>query len=206
MSSEKPTIQCSKNGPYLVKGLEKFTNSYDEQIPTRATIALCRCGASKNKPFCDGSHDRIGFSDAKREGRVPDRMERTKEKTSRSMTIVGSVRMRDSARPVVRPWRMQTEPWIDADGADVESIVNTIKKCPSGALSYARNGEEHRDQDRDPEIHISKDGPYYVRGGVDLQDTQWGEGASKEHYAVSLWRLEEQAILRRHPLVYRLQG
>ena len=41
MSSEKPTIQCSKNGPYLVKGLAKFTNSYDEQIPTRATIALC---------------------------------------------------------------------------------------------------------------------------------------------------------------------
>ena len=185
MSSEKPTIQCSKNGPYLVKGLEKFTNSYDEQIPTRATIALCRCGASKNKPFCDGSHDRIGFSDEKREGRVPDQRDtyEGKEITIHdNRGICSHAGFCTSGCPAV--WRMQTEPWIDADGADVESIANTIKKCPSGALSYSIDGVEHRDQDRDPEIHISKDGPYYIRGGVDLQDTQWGEGASKEHFTL----------------------
>ena len=51
-------------------GVRGVLNSYDEETQTRATIALCRCGASKNKPCCDGSHDRIGFSDQKRAGRV----------------------------------------------------------------------------------------------------------------------------------------
>ena len=80
-------------------------------------------------------------------------------------------------------WR-RTEPWIHPDEADVETVVNTIQQCPSGALSYAIDGEEHRDQERVPEVHISKDGPYYVRGGVELQDVEWGEGASREHYTL----------------------
>ena len=73
MPSElSPSIRCAKNGPYLVKALEQFSNSYGEEIPAKPTMALCRCGASKNKPFCDGSHDRIGFSDQKRDERLKD--------------------------------------------------------------------------------------------------------------------------------------
>jgi hypothetical protein len=37
MSSERPTIKCAKNGPYLVKNLEEFTDSYDDEIPTKAS-------------------------------------------------------------------------------------------------------------------------------------------------------------------------
>jgi hypothetical protein len=50
MSSE-PKISCAPNGPYLVKNLETFANSSGDKIPVKATMALCRCGASKNKPF-----------------------------------------------------------------------------------------------------------------------------------------------------------
>jgi len=39
----KPTIECKPDGPYL--------------------MALCRCGASRNKPFCDGGHWGVGFKD-----------------------------------------------------------------------------------------------------------------------------------------------
>ncbi len=57
----KPTIECAPNGPYLVKNLENLQNSKGDRIPTKPVIALCRCGGSANKPFCDGTHEKIGF-------------------------------------------------------------------------------------------------------------------------------------------------
>jgi CDGSH-type Zn-finger protein len=50
------------DGPYLLRG--KFTLSDpdgNEIDPHRRTVALCRCGASRRKPFCDGTHKLIGF-------------------------------------------------------------------------------------------------------------------------------------------------
>ena len=49
--SKRPTIECAQNGPYLVKNLETFENSYGDEISPHRTMALCRCGASKNKPY-----------------------------------------------------------------------------------------------------------------------------------------------------------
>ncbi|MFT3932861.1 MAG: (4Fe-4S)-binding protein [Chitinophagaceae bacterium] len=54
-------IECLPNGPLLVRGdvlVKKSDGS--EEIKT-GTIALCRCGASANKPYCDGSHKTVGF-------------------------------------------------------------------------------------------------------------------------------------------------
>ncbi|MGH6891718.1 MAG: CDGSH iron-sulfur domain-containing protein, partial [Dongiaceae bacterium] len=61
----RPVIECKPNGPYLAKGLDRLTNSKGERLETRPVTALCRCGGSGNKPFCDGTHARIGFSDAR---------------------------------------------------------------------------------------------------------------------------------------------
>jgi CDGSH-type Zn-finger protein len=50
------------NGPYLVRGDFRLTDPDGREIdPRRRTIALCRCGASRRKPFCDGTHKLIGF-------------------------------------------------------------------------------------------------------------------------------------------------
>ena len=60
--SDKPTIKPAKDGPYLVTGCERLENFGDGKVfDTANTVALCRCGASKNKPFCDGTHKEIGF-------------------------------------------------------------------------------------------------------------------------------------------------
>ena len=64
------TIRCRPNGPYVVTGLTTFTNSRGEPIATEENIALCRCGGSANKPFCDGSHRANGFDDAKKPERT----------------------------------------------------------------------------------------------------------------------------------------
>jgi CDGSH-type Zn-finger protein len=61
--SQKPTIELKPNGPLLITNLETLENSKGERLATKTIIALCRCGGSGNKPFCDGTHNKIGFSD-----------------------------------------------------------------------------------------------------------------------------------------------
>jgi CDGSH-type Zn-finger protein len=54
-------ITPSENGPYLVSGAVCLADVDGREVPHGDHIALCRCGASKNKPFCDGMHVAIGF-------------------------------------------------------------------------------------------------------------------------------------------------
>jgi CDGSH-type Zn-finger protein len=66
-----PTITVRQNGPYRVDGDDvKLVdwNGNEYQIPKRP-FALCRCGHSKNRPFCDSTHREIGFAAA--EAAVP---------------------------------------------------------------------------------------------------------------------------------------
>jgi CDGSH-type Zn-finger protein len=58
------TIQTLRNGPLLVKGPVQIQDATGKPIPakdTSGTVALCRCGNSKSKPFCDGSHKAANF-------------------------------------------------------------------------------------------------------------------------------------------------
>ena len=59
------TIEVKENGPFLVKGDIKLVdadgNAFDTDKPA---IALCRCGASSENPFCNGTHRKIGFESA----------------------------------------------------------------------------------------------------------------------------------------------
>jgi CDGSH-type Zn-finger protein len=56
-------IKPLKNGPLEVAGGAKAVDASGKQYPDSAIdpFYLCRCGASKNKPFCDGTHKQIGF-------------------------------------------------------------------------------------------------------------------------------------------------
>lgn len=49
------------DGPYLVKGDFTLRDPAGNAFQTKDSVALCRCGHSANKPFCDGSHKRVGF-------------------------------------------------------------------------------------------------------------------------------------------------
>ncbi len=57
----KVTIQATKNGPLLVKGDVEILDSQGNSMQTARTVALCRCGQSADKPFCDGTHAKVGF-------------------------------------------------------------------------------------------------------------------------------------------------
>jgi CDGSH-type Zn-finger protein len=62
------TIRILENGPYRVEGPVRIVdadgNTHD--ITGKARVSLCRCGASTRKPFCDGTHSKIGFAAAER--------------------------------------------------------------------------------------------------------------------------------------------
>ena len=63
--SEEPTptrITPYRNGPYLVRGPVTLVDQNGEEIELRhKVVALCRCGKSQIRPFCDGTHKTIGF-------------------------------------------------------------------------------------------------------------------------------------------------
>ena len=162
-----------------------MTNSRGEVVETKQVMALCRCGASKTKPFCDGTHASIGFNDARAADRTPDWLDAY---AGSQLTVFDNRGVCSHAghctSGLSEVWRMSTEPWIDPDGAPTGDIVRVIRQCPSGALAWEKDGTRHDDFGGDPEVRISRDGPYRVRGGIVLEGVEFGEGASREHFTL----------------------
>ena len=59
-------IETIKNGPYIVTGEVELIDADGNKFPAEKRMALCRCGASTEKPFCDGTHSKIGFKAAEK--------------------------------------------------------------------------------------------------------------------------------------------
>jgi CDGSH-type Zn-finger protein len=62
--AEPLVIRCRENGPLVIQGPVKIIDHLGNEFtlqPGKDTVALCRCGHSKNRPFCDGSHRTCGF-------------------------------------------------------------------------------------------------------------------------------------------------
>lgn len=64
--SDERKITCKPNGPYLIQGPLEIIDPTGKAHSVEAgkTVALCRCGGSVTKPYCDGTHSKIGFQAA----------------------------------------------------------------------------------------------------------------------------------------------
>lgn len=199
----KPKIRPLPNGPYFLindmepKVVENLKNFKGESLSTTVGIALCRCGKSNRKPFCDGTHSIIGFSSQNVNLNENDTNKLTiknkrRDYVGKEITIHDNRKICSHAKECVNNlpsvFKLGSKPWIDSDGSKMQDIINTVRKCPSGALSYSIDGIEYRDpkQQRDPILTVLKNGPYYITGGIDLigENIEFGEGASKEHYTL----------------------
>jgi CDGSH-type Zn-finger protein/uncharacterized membrane protein YozB (DUF420 family) len=174
-AGEGTTIEVRKDGPYRVSGPCALRNARGEELTARASYALCRCGNSSSKPFCDGTHAKIGFSGARlATGPVgPADAYRGKRITihdQRGICAHSGV-CTDNLSAV---FRLGKEPWIDADAAPVEEIVALVGRCPSGALSCSIERAPAAVVAGERSITASENGPYFVTGAIELRD----DGAS----------------------------
>ena len=167
-------IQSQTDGPYLVTNVEELTDWLGERVAARPQMALCRCGGSQLKPFCDGTHAEIGFSGEKDPGRVPDRRDTY---VGQQVTVLDNRGICQHSGfctdRLATAFRVGQDPFVAPSGGRMDEIIRAVRDCPSGALSYAIDGVEARgDVDfhdsRAPAIEVTKDGPYRVTGGIPL--------------------------------------
>ncbi|MGV9386469.1 CDGSH iron-sulfur domain-containing protein [Nonomuraea sp. NPDC003707] len=183
-------IQVMTDGPYLVINAERLTDYLGQPIPVRPLMALCRCGASAAKPFCDGSHRRIGFTDGKDPNRVPDRLDAY---PGQPITITDNrgtcAHSGFCTGRLPTAFRADREPFVAPRGGRMDEVVLAARDCPSGALGYTIDGKRPPERDRPAAIEVSKDGPYRVTGGIPIVDHHGdpepqNQGASAEHYSL----------------------
>ena len=186
-------IRTLRSGPYVGTNVETVTDWLGREVVVPPTIAFCRCGGSTTKPFCDGTHVRNGFDDGKDPKRVADHVDQYPGQQlavfDNRGTCAHSGFCTDRLSSV---FHLSGSPFVTPSGARMDEIVRAVRACPSGALSFAVDGREAREQVdvvRAPAIEVSKDGPYRVTGGIPLADDTGAPvgrnaGASLEHYSL----------------------
>ena len=176
------TIRIRKNGPYLVVGgvplkrKSPVVSEHGEPLTwrtetlegDRSTYALCRCGHSEMKPFCDGTHASIGFDGTETAG--------TDSYGERAASLGGTgievfddrsicVHAGFCGNKVSNVWKMAA----DTDDTVVRAqVMAMVENCPSGALTFAVGGEAI-EPDLPEEVAVIPDGPLWVSGGLPIQ-------------------------------------
>jgi CDGSH-type Zn-finger protein/truncated hemoglobin YjbI len=186
-------IEVTVNGPYVVRNIERFTNWLGADLPLQSQMVLCRCGQSSAKPYCDGSHTATNFSGDKDPKRVPDRCDAYEGQQIEILDNRGICAHSGFCTDrLASVFNLGQDPFIAPSGGRLDEIIQTVRACPSGALSYSMGGVEARnqvDQHRPAAIEVSKDGPYRITGGVRLvdetgDDVLRAEGSSREHFSL----------------------
>ncbi|WP_114240585.1 CDGSH iron-sulfur domain-containing protein [Dyella sp. C9] len=188
MASTRTHVQVtvSKNGPYLVVGdiaLAKQTVVADAEggsenwkegpaIDHPATYALCRCGASKTKPFCDGSHQKVGFDGTETASRQPYlHQAQAMNGPLHALTDVESLcAFARFCDPNGQVWNQVAE----TDDPQVrKAFLRQVNQCPSGRLvAWDRTTGEQVENALPVSIGLVEDpveecsGPLWLRGGI----------------------------------------
>jgi CDGSH-type Zn-finger protein len=186
---KKGKIVISENGPYLVSGglpLGKEISEIGEegeperwvrgkQYPARENYALCRCGQSYGKPFCDGTHAGIGFDGTETACR--------KSFEEQAETVEGpGINFKDAGslcaggrfcHPEGGTWKLTVE---SGDPEKMKSAIRQACNCPAGRLvAYDKKTGNPIESPCEPSISLIEDpqakssGPIWVKGGVEIE-------------------------------------
>lgn len=181
MEPGRPEIKITKNGPYevtgdialtpkrkiLSEGGDPLTWATDPPLPHETPFWLCRCGHSSHKPFCDGTHEKIGFDGTETASEKSfAEMEKVYEGAGIRVHRVGSICQHSSfcANSVTDWYQMLPD---TADVTVKAAVVEMVEHCPSGAL-VLEVGDEIIEPDYPTAISPVEDGPYWVTGGVPI--------------------------------------
>jgi CDGSH-type Zn-finger protein len=182
-------ITIAENGPYLVSGglplseqalgVDATGNTWDYEdlgrIEAPESYALCRCGQSANKPFCDGSHSKAGFDGTETASRAPFREDAT--------VLEGPTLDLEDNQPLCAFARIcdgHGRIWNSVEGTEDpelrEVVVHQATLCPSGRLvAHDKHaGEARIEAVFDPSVVLIEDpqqeasGPIWARGGITI--------------------------------------
>ena len=184
--TDPPRLTVTPHGPYLVTGGvpirrrrqvtselgEPMTWETTTRFPTLPTVALCRCGDSANKPFCDGTHARIGFDGTEA---APTTTYDERADGLRGTRVV----VRDDrgicehagfcGNRLSNVWEMVRGD-ATSDTVVRAQMMAMIERCPSGALTYRLAGDG---ADIEPDLPVAvgvvDDGPLFVTGDLPVQ-------------------------------------
>ncbi|MDU8927879.1 CDGSH iron-sulfur domain-containing protein [Alisedimentitalea sp. MJ-SS2] len=182
--SDKPIIEERENGPLVIKGLHRMVGPDGTEVNVKPVMALCRCGASRSKPFCDGSHAETGFESR---GGTPAGRDRliTYEgaEVSVSYNPLLCSHAAECGRLASHIFNPAQKPWVQPDKGNADEVRAVVSACPSGALALAGEGRvEHLTAAR-AEVQIEKNGPYWVLD-VTAPVEPSNEGASTRKYVL----------------------
>jgi len=167
---KKSQVVFSKFSPLMAVDTP-LHGSDGKKIDTPRVCSLCRCGESEMKPHCDGTHARVEFVGEREDSEKP-ALEYYK---GRDITIVFDRYLCMGAGycgELEAVFGTHEEPKYEPDAAPVEDIIDTIKKCPSGALSYIIRNEHFKDYCSETGIFVEKNGPLNFQGEITLIDDQ----------------------------------
>ncbi len=191
LDEDKKRIRVIKNGPYIVSGgiplfikeirndAEGFCSTWRDvkTFPLQERYALCRCGHSKNKPFCDGSHTKIRFDGTETAEDEPyiDRADRINGPT---LSLTDAEHMCVHARFCMRAggiWNLTRQ----SDNREARDIaIEEAGNCPSGRLVIwdKKTGKALEPEFEKSIVAIeypprSEHGPLWVRGGIPVESS-----------------------------------
>ena len=188
----EPRVVISRNGPYIVGGRRRRFGGLERErtFPPAEKYALCRCGQSKKKPFCDGTHAKIGFDGSETANRAPYVDQATGfDGPELMLTDV------ESLCAFARFCDPNGKVWAQVAGTDVPQVramfLRQVNDCPSGRLvAWDKATRQPVERKLPVSIGLIEDPREDCSGPIWLRDAQPG-------YAVPLRSIAKQAILRR---------
>jgi CDGSH-type Zn-finger protein len=185
---DKYSIKVSKNGPYLVSSgvplhekIIKYDSKWDtcewqdgKTYPRQETYALCRCGQSHNKPFCDGTHLKAKFDGTETASHTIYRdqavlIDGPGLKLTDAKILCASARFCHRAGGIWNIIHTSNNP------GDKKIAIEEAADCPSGRLVvYDKETEKSLEPTLEPSIALIEDpsmnisGPLWIRGGIPI--------------------------------------
>jgi CDGSH-type Zn-finger protein len=188
MTSEK-RIKIVKNGPYIVSGGVPLYQQViitddaghtkelvdEKEYPKKETYTLCRCGESKNKPYCDGTHTDIGFDGTETASRKP-YIEKAEVFEGPELKLTDAHEFCDHSRVCLRSGGIRK---LIEESDNPEARKTAIEEamiCPSGRLVlWDKKTGEAFEKEFEPSIVLVHDeqkecqGPIWVRGNIPIE-------------------------------------
>jgi CDGSH-type Zn-finger protein len=181
-------VKVTTNGPYLVTGgvplseqdicVDKEDQCHGwkegQKYPVQESYALCRCGHSQHKPYCDGSHVKVKFEGTETASNTP-YLEQAREFNGPDLKLTDAKELCARARFCHRaggPWELTQK---SGDPGARQIAIEEARECPSGRLITWDKKGKAVEPDSEPSIGLVEDtqakkmGPVWVRGDIPVE-------------------------------------